>query len=136
MSLYGQVGRLRAEISKWREAAKASEMKCKELEERLKRAEDLIASQATASSEVAQENLNASEVRRKQMEEALKRAEEFIKSRARVRALASRVNAAMADKRAGGGGAMQRLVQQRTPRNQTGLTRGAPRARRSAAITW
>ena len=99
MSMYSEICRLRAEVCKWRTKAREEKLKRKALEEKHKAEEERL-----------KETNKALEVRQKQLEEALKRAEECIQSRARVRALASRFNAAMADKRAGGGGAMDHVV--------------------------
>ena len=134
MSLYGLVGRLRAEISNLRkEVCKWQAENCRLREEKRKAEEE-----HKAKEERLKEEIKGLEERNKAVQEALKRAEEHIQTQARARARSSTIKGALEEVEASRlDGAEQRRIQQRRPRHRT--AQGEPvksaAARRSAAAT-
>jgi hypothetical protein len=137
MSLYGLVGRLRAEISnlreevcKWHAMAGEEKLKRKALKEKHKAEEkrlkeehkaeeERLKEEHKAEEERLKERIKGLEERNKAVQEALKRAEGHIQTQARVRARALAIKGALEEVEASRfGGAGQRRIQQRRPRHR------------------
>ena len=150
VSMFCEIGRLRVDVGTWQQNtseanrwAREEKLKRKAAEKRIKEVEEAAEKRIKEVQEAAEKRIKevqvAAEKRTKEVEAEMRRAEEHLKTRDKARAWASRIHGAVAEHRAGAGGAARRLIRQKTPLNRPParltIGRGMPRASRSAAAT-